>query len=114
MSLIELKIKRKNGSKVQIDGAIYHFKDDGKGKHVAEVSNQEHVKKLLAIPQYVLASVQAVDDEPTTGDENLVDGFSDDDVISIDDDELDAVDDEPEEQQKPVAKKTTARKTASK
>jgi|LSQX01.1.fsa_nt_gb hypothetical protein len=114
MAVLELLIKRKNGTKVTIDGSTYHFKDIGNGKHVAEVTKQEHIKKLLAIPQYKIEEDQVIDDEPSNDENNIVDGFEDDDVITINDDELDAVDEEPEEQPKPVAKKTTARKTASK
>lgn len=116
MAVLELLIKRKNGTKVTIDGSTYHFKDIGNGKHVAEVTKQEHIKKLLAIPQYKLEEDEVIDDEPSNDESSIVDGFDDGDVITIDDDELEAaVDDKPEEQPKPVvAKKTTARKTASK
>lgn len=117
MAIIELSIRRIGGTKVDIDGKVYHFKDnDGNGRHTAEITNEEHIKKLLAIPQYKIEEDIAIDDEPSNDESNIVDGFDDGDVITIDDDELEAaVDDKPEEQPKPVvAKKTTARKTASK
>lgn len=55
---IELKIRRKNGSHVTLGGTTYHFKpegDDPNGPHVAEVKEQAHIERLLAIPQYVPA-----------------------------------------------------------
>jgi hypothetical protein len=49
--LIESIIKRKDGTKVEMGDEEYHFKDDGKGHHVAEVNNQEHIDRLLSIKE---------------------------------------------------------------
>ena len=52
---IELTIRRKNGSKVELGGRTYHFKPDDKdpgGPHVAEVTEQAHIDCLLSIPEY--------------------------------------------------------------
>lgn len=56
---IELKIKRKNGSRIELGEKVYHFKPDEKdpdGPHVAEVTEQAHIERLLAIPEYVPAT----------------------------------------------------------
>lgn len=49
--LIESKIKRAGGSHVDLDGVAYHFKDDGTGRHVAEVLSRRHLAVFLAIPE---------------------------------------------------------------
>lgn len=56
--LIECKAKRPAGTIVEfdapnaIDGKIlYHFKDDGFGRHVAPVSNEDHIARFLSIPE---------------------------------------------------------------
>ena len=75
---IELTIRRKNGSKVELGGRTYHFKPDDKdpgGPHVAEVTEPAHVERLLAIPEYRKADTKAAKAEaqtlgtlPATGD----------------------------------------------
>lgn len=49
--IIESKIQRKGGTLVDLDGTIYHFTPDAKGRHVAAVSNPEHIAKFLQIPE---------------------------------------------------------------
>lgn len=49
--IIESKIQRKGGTLVDLDGTTYHFTPDAKGRHVAEVSNPEHIAKFLQIPE---------------------------------------------------------------
>jgi len=52
--LIELKIKRQGGTKVDIDGQNYHFKpanDNPDAPHVAQVTNEEHIARFLAITE---------------------------------------------------------------
>ncbi len=56
MALIESLLKRKNGTTVRFGNSTYHFKPDDKGRHVATVTDESHVKALLAIPEgYALA-----------------------------------------------------------
>lgn len=48
--LIESIIRRPQGSNVLLGTTLYHFKPlDGGTEHVAEVTNEEHIKKLLSI-----------------------------------------------------------------
>ena len=52
---IELTIRRKGGSKVKMGAETYHFapdKDDPNGPHVADVTDQAHIDRLLSIPGY--------------------------------------------------------------
>lgn len=50
--LIECKLKRQGGSIVDMgDGTTYHFKDDGKGRHIASVSSSAHIGRLLGIAE---------------------------------------------------------------
>lgn len=44
-------LHREGGTKVELGNAEYHFKPQPDGKHVAEVSNEEHLAILLAIPE---------------------------------------------------------------
>lgn len=58
--LVECKLKRPGGSQVELGGVTYHFKDDGTGRHVAMVSNSDHLGRLLSITEgYKLADDQA-------------------------------------------------------
>lgn len=58
--LVECKLKRPGGSQVELGGVTYHFKDDGTGRHVAMVSNSDHLGRLLSITEgYKLAADQA-------------------------------------------------------
>lgn len=50
--IIELKIKREGGSVVTMGGETYRFEPDQIGRHVAEVTDEEHEKRFLSIPQY--------------------------------------------------------------
>lgn len=50
--LVESILKRQGGTHVEMrDGAKYHFKDDGTGRHVAIVSNSEHLGRFLSITE---------------------------------------------------------------
>lgn len=67
--LIVCKIKREGGSNVEIGKKKYHFKpQEAGGEHIAEVTDDEHIARLLAIKEaYVpLANVndEDEDDEP--------------------------------------------------
>jgi len=67
--LIVCKIKREGGSNVEIDKKKYHFKpQEAGGEHITEVTDDEHIARLLAIKEaYVpLANVndEDEDDEP--------------------------------------------------
>lgn len=48
---IESKIKRKAGTKVDIDGVDYHFKPQADGAHVCEVSDKKHIQRFLSITE---------------------------------------------------------------
>ena len=48
---IECKLKREGGSKIELDGKEYHFAPDTFGAHVAEVEDDEHIARFLAIPE---------------------------------------------------------------
>lgn len=50
--LIELTIRRKNGSNPTIDGVTYPFRPTTTGEHVCEVTNPEAVERFLSIPGY--------------------------------------------------------------
>lgn len=48
---IECKLKRDGGSKIDLDNTEYHFAPGADGAHVAEVEDDEHVARFLAIPE---------------------------------------------------------------
>lgn len=56
--LIRCKIKRPGGSRVTLGSERYHFAPDDLGRHVAEVTNEAHIERLLSIPAY-----EAVEDD---------------------------------------------------
>lgn len=72
---VESLIRRKNGTKITMQGTPYHFRPDELGRHVADIINKSHLKKFLAIPEgYSLV----LDDDDTNqpkidGDENTGD-----------------------------------------
>lgn len=49
--LIECKLKRPNGTVIELDDTEYKFEADEKGAHVCEVTDQRHIDILLAIPE---------------------------------------------------------------
>lgn len=50
--LIECKLKRQGGSVVDMgDGTVYHFKDDGTGRHVSNITVSKHIAVLMGIPE---------------------------------------------------------------
>jgi hypothetical protein len=76
--LIESKLKRKDGSKIDIGGVEYHFKADATGAHVCDVTDEDHLARFLAIPEgfRLVGAVEAPkaaetseddDKEPETG-----------------------------------------------
>lgn len=50
--LIELTIRRKNGSNPTIDGVTYPFRPTTTGEHVCEVSDPDAIDRFLSIPGY--------------------------------------------------------------
>lgn len=49
---IESIIRRKNGTRVEMDDQVYHFKPTPEDvRHIADVSVAAHVKRFLAIPE---------------------------------------------------------------
>ncbi|MDO8983019.1 hypothetical protein [Cypionkella sp.] len=53
MSAIIMKclLLRLGGTKIDLDGTHYHFRDDGLGNHVATIDNMKHVSRLAGIPE---------------------------------------------------------------
>ena len=49
---IECKLKREGGSLVTLGNEQYHFAPDQLDRHVAEVTDEDHVARFLEIPQY--------------------------------------------------------------
>lgn len=50
-TLIECKLHRPGGSKVDIGGTEYHFKPDDVGQHVCLIEDVDHRDRLLSIPE---------------------------------------------------------------
>jgi NADPH-dependent ferric siderophore reductase len=48
--LIESKIKREGGSHIDIAGVDWHFKPQADGAHVCDVTDEDAIAVLLAIP----------------------------------------------------------------
>ncbi len=48
---IECILKRQGGTVVDLGGKTYHFKPQDDGAHVAEVADDEHAEKLLAVSE---------------------------------------------------------------
>lgn len=48
---IECTLHRKGGTVVELPGKTYHFAPQDDGKHVAEVTNEAHIERFLAIPE---------------------------------------------------------------
>ncbi len=57
---IECTLARKGGTFVELDGRTYHFKPDDNLKHVAEVADEDHITRLLAIRE----GYRVLGDEP--------------------------------------------------
>lgn len=55
---IELSIRRQAGSTVKMGDKTYRFIPDESGRHVAEVEDDGHIDRLLAIKEF-----SAVDDD---------------------------------------------------
>lgn len=49
--LIESKIRRAAGTRVDFGTAVYHFLPDDLGRHVANVEDEGHLSRLLAISE---------------------------------------------------------------
>lgn len=58
--LIESLIRRAGGSEIDMVTAKYRFLPRGDGRHVAEVTDRDHIKRLLSITE----GFEAVVDEP--------------------------------------------------
>lgn len=48
---IECKLRRDGGTKVELGDIEYHFEEQADGAHVADVTNEEHLARFLAIPE---------------------------------------------------------------
>lgn len=62
---IESIIRRKNGTKVQLDNEHYHFKPStGDLRHLAEVTRESHISTFLRIPEgYRLPDGEQLDEQ---------------------------------------------------
>lgn len=49
--IIESLIKRAGGSKIPMGGATYHFAPDDHGRHVATISDPDHIARFLQISE---------------------------------------------------------------
>ena len=49
--LIESKIRREGGSKIDIGGVVYHFAPGADGAHVCDVTDEDALARFLAIPE---------------------------------------------------------------
>lgn len=49
--LIESKIRRLAGTRVDFGTATYHFRPDALGRHVANVDDEDHLSRLLSITE---------------------------------------------------------------
>lgn len=91
---IQCTLIRNGGTKVELDDAEYHFKDDGSGRHIADVTNREHIKRLLAIPEaYQLTDEEIGESEHVKGVKEDAPARDDNDAEN-DDHEEDDKDDE--------------------
>jgi hypothetical protein len=48
---IECILKRDGGTKTDIGGVLYHFEPLADGAHVAEITEEAHIDRFLAIPE---------------------------------------------------------------
>lgn len=59
--IIESIIKRDPPTEIELDGTVYKFKPDERGRHVADVTDKHHIARLLSIPEgYQLADDEAL------------------------------------------------------
>lgn len=76
---IECKLQRAGGTIVDIGGTEYHFKPGADGAHVADIENDEHIDRFLAIAEAYRLYREAKS-EPVEGD---VDGDGDADRADL-------------------------------
>lgn len=62
--LIQSILIREGGSHVELDGVTYHFAPIPTGEHVAEVESDDHIDRLLAIPEGFRVFRRAKEDAP--------------------------------------------------
>ncbi len=68
---VECLRQRPGGSEVEFPGVTYHFKPDGRGRHVAEVDDPAHLRRLLQIEAYQIA--ENMGGAPATTDDDMDD-----------------------------------------
>lgn len=62
---IESLLRRKGGTKVELDGVEYHFKPDADGREFADVTNPDHVGIFASIREgYRVAGAETKAPEP--------------------------------------------------
>jgi hypothetical protein len=66
-ALVECLLRRPpHGTKVELDGTVYHFKPDQDGREVAVIHNPAHLGKLLSISEaYTLFGVASKEPDAT-------------------------------------------------
>lgn len=67
--LIECKLRRKGGTFAEIGGTTYHFAPDNQDRHVAAVSDPDHIARFLSITEAyrMAAGAQAKAAAPAQG-----------------------------------------------
>lgn len=92
---IECKLLREGGTVVELDGIEYHFAPQADGAHVAEVQDERHQDKLLAISEgYRLYRGKAAAEariEPADGPHDHLAADTNGDGAVDGDEELDAL-----------------------
>jgi hypothetical protein len=48
---IQCILKREGGTHIELRGTHYHFAPQADGRHVAEVTDEAHISRLLSIPE---------------------------------------------------------------
>jgi hypothetical protein len=87
MFLIRCKIRRLNGTVVDLDGTKYHFKpidnDDPASEHVCNVMDPKHQARFLSIPESFVFHRATGEAEPETDTDSVSD--PDEKIVSDED-----------------------------
>lgn len=68
---VECLRQRPGGSEVEFPGVTYYFKPDDRGRHVAEVNDPAHLRRLLQIDAYQIA--ESMGGAPATANDDTDD-----------------------------------------
>lgn len=61
---IECKLHREGGTYAEVGGVEYHFEPQPDGSHVADVTDEDHIARFLAIPEGYKIHGSALKSEP--------------------------------------------------